>query len=223
VAGRRLYLRDNRRLLCYDIAADALEKPVTAPRLVNVSLVPAQTADAGSRPPATEAESDVIFVPTPDDVVAEMLAMAEVTAHDVVYDLGSGDGRIVLAAARVYGSKAVGYETDPQLVEQSRSLIRDQELGGRVTIHQADLFTADLTGADVIAVYLPTELMTRLLPQLEKLKPGARIISHQFRIPGFPPQRTRTVVSSEDGEPHRLFLWTAPLQSEAPPQELRRP
>jgi SAM-dependent methyltransferase len=223
VAGRRLYLRDNRRLLCYDIAADALEKPATAPRLVTVSLVPTQTADAEPRPVSTEAESDAIFVPTPNDVVAEMLALAEITAHDVVYDLGSGDGRIVLAAARAYGSKAVGYETDPELVKHSRILIRDQELGGRVTIHHADLFTADLTEVDVIATYLPTELMTRLLPQFEKLKPGARIVSHQFRIPGFPPQRTRIVVSSDDGEPHRLFLWTAPLQSEGQPQELRRP
>jgi predicted RNA methylase len=155
--------------------------------------------------------------------MAPYTRLAEVTEHDVVFDLASGDGRIVLAAARVYRSKAVGYETDPQLVEQSRSLIRDQELEGRVTIHQADLFTADLTGADIIAVYLPTELMTRLLPQLEKLKPAARIVSHQFRIPGYPPQRTRTIISSEDGEPHRLFLWTAPLEREGPPQEPRRP
>jgi outer membrane protein assembly factor BamB len=223
VAGRRLYLRDNRRLLCYDLAADARKKPAAAPRIANVSLVPAQVADAESPRPSVAAQPDAIYVPTPDDVVAAMLKLADVTARDVVYDLGSGDGRIVLAAARDYGATAVGYETDSELVEQSRGLARDHQLEGLVTIHPTDLFAADLSAVDVIAVYLPTELMTRLLPQFQKLKPGARIVSHQFRIPGFPPHRTLTVVSAEDGEPHRVYLWTAPLEGEAPPQKLRIP
>jgi protein-L-isoaspartate O-methyltransferase len=180
-------------------------------------------ADSESPQPSGAAKSDAIYVPTPDDVVAAMLKLAEVTARDVVYDLGSGDGRIVLAAARDYGATAVGYETDAELVEQSRGLVRDDQLERLVTIHQTDLFAADPSAADVIAVYLPTELMTRLLPQFEKLKPGARIVSHQFRIPGFPPHRTLTMVSAEDGEPHSVYLWTAPLEGEAAPQELRIP
>jgi SAM-dependent methyltransferase len=190
--------------------------------IANVSLVPAQVADSESPRPTSATGSDAIHVPTPDDVVVAMLKLAEVTARDVVYDLGSGDGRIVLAAARDYGATAVGYETDSELVEQSRGLVRDHRLDALVTIQQTDLFAADLSAANVIAVYLPTELMTRLLPQFEKLKPGARIVSHQFRIPGFPPHRTLTVISAEDGEPHRLYLWTAPLEKEAPPQQPMR-
>ena len=228
VAGGRLYLRDNRRLLCYDISGDALRKPARNTKTTDLSLAWAdrpKTAPSSAETGAHASRAlDAIFVPTPDDVVARMLTMAEVRKEHLVYDLGSGDGRIVIAASRTYGSKAVGFEIDPDLVKQSRESVRRNGLDGLVTIEERDLFKADLATADVIALYLPPELLARLFPQLEKLKPGARIVSHQFRIPGFPPERMTTVTSSEDGEPHRVYLWTAPLKmEELAPEGIRRP
>lgn len=209
VAGGRLYLRDNRRLLCYDISATNAGNPAQVPRVVDVSL--SQGRSATREATEVSPESDAIFVPTPDDVVARMLDIAGVTSRDTVYDLGSGDGRILLAAARSHGSKAVGYEIDRELVDEARKSARKQRLDSLLTIHHTNLFTADLAGADVVALYLPSDILTRLLPQFEKLKPGARIVSHQFRIPGVAPDRSVTMVSSEDGEPHRVYLWKTPL------------
>ncbi|MEW6157792.1 MAG: PQQ-binding-like beta-propeller repeat protein [Verrucomicrobiota bacterium] len=122
VAGRRLYLRDNTQLLCYDIAADAFEKPRREPNLVQVGLpVNRVKAQSASTPGiGRDRAPDAIYVPTPDDIVEKMLQLAKVKKEEVVYDLGSGDGRIVLAAARQYGCKAVGYEIDPRLVKEAR-------------------------------------------------------------------------------------------------------
>ena len=220
VANGRLYLRDNRRLLCYDVRADALGKPRAEPKTLTVALNTASTP-AGNTPPALPRAGvgrapDAIFVPTPHDVVDQMIASAALTADSVLYDLGSGDGRIVIAAARKHGCRAVGYEIDPRLVAESREQVRAQGFDHLVRIEHADLFTADLRGADVVAVYLPSELLERLRPQLDQLKPGARIVSHQFTIPGVGLGTSLGVVSTEDGDRHRVYRWTAPLQSGPP-------
>ena len=135
---------------------------------------------------------------------------------DLVVDLGSGDGRIVVLAAKKYGSRAVGYEIDPRLVAQSREKVKSEKLEKLVRIEHEDIFTLDLSDADVVTVFLPSPLLQRLLPQFQKLKPGARIVSHQFDIPGVPPTKSRRVTSSEDGDKHTLFLWTAPLKQARP-------
>jgi hypothetical protein len=188
---------------------------------VEVSVTKADRASAQPAP-GSDPLPEAVFVPTPEDIVERMLAMAELTAQDHLYALGSGDGRVVVAAARSCGSKAVGYEIDGQLVEQSRERIREHGVEALATIHHADLFTADLGDVDVVAVYLPPDMLARLLPQFEKLKPGARIISHQFCLPGFAPDRLATFVSNEDGEPHRLYLWITPLKKGEPPQPYGR-
>jgi len=215
VAGGRLYLRDSHRLLCYDISADAFTKPKTETKTIAISLTPAQTqAEAGSGTQTTGKyrAPDAIYVPTPGDVVEKMLELAEVKKENLVVDLGSGDGRIVIAAAKKYGSKAVGYELDERLIQESRANVVRSRVEPLVRIEHEDIFAVDLIGADVVAVYLPSPLLERLLPQLAKLRPGSRIVSHQFEIPGFPPHKTLAFQSQEDGDMHRLHLWIAPLK-----------
>lgn len=168
--------------------------------------VPAPTLPA-ERPPRL----DAVFVPTPRDVVLRMLELADVTERDLVMDLGSGDGRVVITAAREYGSRAVGYELDAVLVQRSRRVVQEQGLDPLVRIEERDLFTADLSQADVVVVFLPASLLQRLGPQLARLRPGARVLSHEFLIPGLPPAKTVRVKSTEDQAEHTIHLWIAPL------------
>ena len=157
---------------------------------------------------------DAVFVPTPHDIVERMFQEIEVKKTDLFVALGSGDGRYVIAAAKKFGCKAIGYEIDAQLVEQSREAVARQDLSALASIEHQDIFTLDLSGADVITVFLYPRLMERLIPQFEKLKPGSRILSHQFDMPGVKPDKQLIVESKEDGDKHRIFLWTAPLKKE---------
>jgi LEA14-like dessication related protein len=155
---------------------------------------------------------DVIYVSTPHDIVDKMLKMAEVTKEDVVYDLGCGDGRIPVAAAKKYGCRAVGYDLDPARVEESRQNAGKNNVEHLVTIEQKDIFTVDLRAADVITLYLLPEMNQALIPQLKKLRPGSRIVAHNFGIPGIEPDKVEGFISCEDGLEHKVFLWIAPLQ-----------
>ena len=152
---------------------------------------------------------DVPYVQTPDVVVREMLALASVGPRDVVYDLGAGDGRIVIAAARERGARGVGIEIDPALVAQAR---RDAERAGvadRVRFEATDLFDTDLREATVVTLYLSPEINARLrLRLLAELPPGARIVSHQFPMADWAP--VRTVKLSVEGREHILYLWVVP-------------
>jgi outer membrane protein assembly factor BamB len=220
IAGGRLYLRDNDRLLCYDVRADALAQPRAEPKTLSV-LLNRGSGPAGANPPAVsrtgvDRPPDVIFVPTPGDVVERMIGLAALDANSVLYDLGSGDGRIVIAAARTHGCRAVGYEIDPRLVEQSREAVRAQGLDHLVRIEHADFFTVDLSGADAVAVYLPSNLLDRLRPQFDKLKRGARIVSHQFRVPGTRYEPPVDLISKEDGDRHLVYHYTMPIQAPGP-------
>jgi outer membrane protein assembly factor BamB len=215
LANGRLYLREDEVLYCYDVRAASAGKPRA--EAVRVALPPfpppdVATASNQPRPDGKKRDPDALYVPTPHDVVEKMLELAKITKKDLVYDLGSGDGCIVLAAAKEYGCKAVGYEIDPELVKSSRDEIRRCQLQELVQIVQEDFFTTDLSKADVIAVYLPPRILERLLPQFTKLKPGARIVSHYFEIPGYKSEKSVTVDSKDDGGRHQLYLWTAPLQ-----------
>jgi len=159
-------------------------------------------------------EPDVIFVPTPRDVVDKMLELAQVKKSDLVYDLGCGDGRIVVAAAKKYGCKAVGYDINPVRVQESQKNVDANNVGSLVTIKQEDIFTLDLTKANVITLYLLPSLNVKLIPQLEKLKPGTRIVSHDFDMAGVTPDKVIKVDSKEDNRQHTVYLWTTPLKKE---------
>lgn len=152
---------------------------------------------------------DVPDVRTPLVVVNEMLRLGNVTADDVVYDLGSGDGRIVIAAARDRGARGVGFEIDPALVAQATERAQGLGLGGRVTFRRDDLFQADLREATVVTLYLSPALNRRLRPKLlSELRPGSRIVSHSFDMGDWAPARTLQVTSNEGT--HTLYLWVVP-------------
>jgi hypothetical protein len=145
---------------------------------------------------------DIFFAPTRQPIVDAMLRLAGVTAKDVVYDLGSGDGRIVVLAAQKYGAKGVGIELDPKLVVLSRQIASDSGVGSSVTFIEGDLFTADISPATVVTLYLSASMLRDLEVKLKaELHKGTRIVSHQFPIGRWEPARTITV----DGA--NLYLW----------------
>jgi len=160
---------------------------------------------APGQPPARR--PDVHFAATPQHVADAMLKLAHVTAADVVYDLGSGDGRIVILAAQKYGARGVGIEIDHSLLEISRQIARDGEVDQRVTFIEGDLFATDISAATVVTLYLSSSVNNRLEPKLKReLRPGARIVSHQFPIGNWMPTGTLRV-DDED-----LFLWIVPAR-----------
>ena len=178
-------------------------------------------------PVVPERKPDVIYVPTPRKVVEEMLRMAELRPDDVVYDLGCGDGRIVIAAAQLRGVKAVGYDIDPERVKEARANVRAAGVEHLVRIEQADVFTLDLTGASVITLYLLPQLNVRLMPQLARLRPGSRILSHNFDMRGAKPVEVRHVTVEpggdgdffvdEDGN-HTVYKWVVPWEPDVAPR-----
>jgi outer membrane protein assembly factor BamB len=165
-------------------------------------------------PPAEQGgvASDALFVPTPGDVVERMLELASPKPAETLFDLGSGDGRIVIAAAKRYGCRAVGYEIDRSLVERSRAAISGEGLSDRARIEYEDLLKADLSGAGVVTLYVGSRLTRLLLPKLEALPPGVRIVSHDATFRKVAPERTVKMTSREDGREHVLYLWTTPLK-----------
>jgi ankyrin repeat protein/outer membrane protein assembly factor BamB len=210
IAGGRLYLRDLDALFCYDLRGADFREPAPVWNILGRASERPAASPAGRSPGP---KPDAVFIPTPEDVVAKMLELAVVGKDDVVYDLGSGDGRILIAAAKRYGCRAVGYEIDPNLVQESRAKAKEAGLEDRVKVEAADLFSADLAPASVVTLYLGEANNRRLVPQLRKLKAGARIVSHahDLGIPGLKPEKTVRMMSREDGVEHVVHLWTAPL------------
>jgi SAM-dependent methyltransferase len=158
---------------------------------------------------------DVIFVPTPQEVVDKMLELANVSKKDVVYDLGCGDGRIVLTAARKYGCKAKGFDIDPKRIKECMDNFKKEkeEVQKLVKFERKNIFELDLSEASVVTLYLLPRLNVKLIPQLEKLKKGSRIVSHSFDMQGVKPDKVVTV-KGDDGIPHAVYLWTTPLKKE---------
>ena len=152
---------------------------------------------------------DVIFVPTHLAIVHAMLELAGVTREDVVYDLGCGDGRIVIAAAREYGARGVGVDLDPRRVREARANAARAGVEDRVTFRVENLFDTDLRTATVVTLFLSPELNARLLPKLSReLRPGTRIVSYRYGIAGWVPDRTVSVTLLETH--HSVYLWHVP-------------
>ena len=156
---------------------------------------------------------DVVFVGTPYDLVSTMLQMADVKKTDTIYDLGCGDGRILVLAAQKYGVQGIGYDIDPERVIESRQNVSKNNVQDLVKIIQADIFTLDLEKADVMPLYLHPDMMSKLVPQVEKMKPGSRIVCHEYGFPeAYQPDQKITVISNEDNAEHHLMLYTLPLK-----------
>lgn len=162
--------------------------------------------------PRTPRAPKALFVPTPHEVVAKMLEVATVTEKDTVVDLGSGDGRILIAAAKTTGAKAVGYEIDRQLADVSRDKIGEAGVEKLVTINEQDYYTANLSHVTVVMAFLYPAILEKLKTQLAKLKPGARIVTHTFEIPGVTPDSVTRFKESDGGDEYPIYLYTAPLR-----------
>ena len=161
----------------------------------------AQTAPAPLRSP------DVIFVPTPQEVVDAMLKLAKVSGTDVVYDLGSGDGRIPITAARTYGARGVGIDIDPQRIKEATANLQAAGQGDKVRFLNQDLFTTNISEATVVTLYLLPSLNLKVLPKLNaELKPGTRVVSHAFDMGDIKPQQTMNVNG------RTIYLWTVPIK-----------
>jgi len=179
---------------------------VTVVAVLGVSRASAQTAD-------------VVYVSTPHDVVAKMLEMANVTKDDVIYDLGCGDGRIVVTAAKRHGCKAIGYDIQKERVEEALRNVKKARVEKLVSIQRKDIFSLDLRPASVIMLYLLPKLNVKLIPQLDRLEPGSRIVSHEFGMEGVKPDKMVTFRSKEDNVEHTIFMWTTPLKKEKKEEE----
>jgi len=208
IANGRMYLRQEDRLFCYDIRKrePALNDPKEGPPKPQSIVLTAPSNAIGVAP-----EKEV-YVPTPQDVVDKMLELANVKNTDVLYDLGSGDGRIVIAAAKQHGCKATGYELDEALVKHSLENVDKAGMKDLASIEHKDVLTLDLSSASVVSVYFSEQFLEKLKPQFEKLKPGSRIVSHQFKIPGAIADKAVEIVSPFDGVKHTIYLWTIPLK-----------
>jgi len=175
--------------------------------LVSASIALGQKAGPSREP-------DVPYIPTTETAVKAMLELAAVKSSDVVYDLGCGDGRIVIAAAKSYGARGVGIDIDPALIREAKKNARQAGVEKRVEFREQDLFLANFREATVVTLFLLPAINKRLLPQLEALKPGTRIVSNTFEIGGWKPVR-EIVVTDDPADDyyfgsHRLFLWIVP-------------
>ena len=156
-----------------------------------------------------------VYAPTPHDVVDAMLKAADVRARDTVIDLGSGDGRIVLTAAKKFGATAIGYELDRELVAASRASLLEADVGDRAQIKHENMYGAELSSARVVTAYLFPGSLEKLKPQFRKMKEGALIVTHHFDIPDVEPVKQWTVRSQESGSDHRIWLYRTPLKEQS--------
>lgn len=155
-----------------------------------------------------EREPDVVYVPTPQEVVDEMLTLAKVTKNDVIYDLGSGDGRIPITAAQKYGARGIGIDINPERIQEARENSQKAGVTDLVEFRQQDLFKTDISKATVVTLYLLPELNVKLRPELfRQLKPGTRIVSHDFDMGDWKPER---VVQTKEGS--TIYYWVIPKE-----------
>ena len=167
-------------------------------------LTPLAPLRVHAQPAAPSRTPDVVYVPTPDEVVDAMLDVAKVTARDVLYDLGSGDGRIPIRAAQRFGTRGLGVDIDPQRIAEASANAKAAGVADKVKFMLGDLFELDLAPATVITLYLLPQLNLKLRPRLLKLKPGTRIVSHEFDMDDWRPDRTLRI------NMRTVHFWTVP-------------
>ena len=187
-------------------------------RLTLVCLValPALFAD-DKKKDDDEGKNRVVYWPTPQEVVDKMLELADVKKDDVVYDLGCGDARIPVTAAKRYKVKAYGFDIDPERIKDSLVNVKKNKVEDLVTIQKKDIFTLDLKDASVVTLYLLPSLNVKLMPQLAKLKPGSRIVSHDFDMQGAKPKKIVKVQAADHNgqmREHLVYLWVVPWEKE---------
>ncbi len=196
--------------ICFGVTICVLFVTVASPAFANVRRV---GRSAGTQRPSRRTKPirkpDVIYYSTPPETVNEMLRMARIKKGDVLYDLGSGDGRIPIAAAQQYGVRAVGIEIDPKLITEAEKNAREANVSSLVSFRNDDMFRTSLRDATVVTLYLSEKLNVLLRPKLlRELRPGTRIVSHDFRMGDWPPEQA---VKVPWGKLYRtVYLWTVP-------------
>ncbi|KAM3104723.1 class I SAM-dependent methyltransferase [Phormidesmis sp. 146-33] len=190
--------------------AIAMRKKLALGVFVSFSLLATPLIHAQTTPTPVPIKPDVPYVPTPESVVMEMLKIGNVTANDVVYDLGSGDGRLVITAVQKFGAKrGVGVEINPGLVNKSNENAKQAGVSDRVQFLQQDLFKTNFQEASVVTLYLLPKINLELRPKLlSELKPGTRVVSHAFGMGDWRPDRT--ILVQDGGRPRTIFLWVIP-------------
>ncbi len=192
----------NRRQILIALAALLLAPHAAQSQTVS----PPQPGDEVYRPSHGQAGKDVVWIPTPDAMVMEMLKAVKVTKDDLVYDLGAGDGKIAIAAAKEFGARAVGIEYNPDMAALARRNVERAGVADRVKIIAGDIFVEDFSEATVVTLYLLPDLNVKLRPILLKMKPGTRVVSHQFHMRDWEADEVLRVAHS-DG-----YVWTVPAQ-----------
>ncbi len=182
----------------------------TITRVKTVSFVAGEPLSVDLTKAQPDDKAVIRFVPTPDDVVAEMLKLAKVGKDDVVYDLGCGDGRLVIAGVKAGAKKGIGIDIDPERVKESKAAAEKAGVKDKVEIRQGDVLDIkDLSDATVVLIYMSDELGALLKPKLlATLKPGTRVVSHRFTLGDWKPDQTIKVTGKEDNEEYTLHLWT---------------
>jgi SAM-dependent methyltransferase len=180
-------------LLIGGIAAQALSAQTTR-----------EDCEKSYKPSTGQAGKDVVWVPTNDPLVTRMLEMAQVSKNDLVYDLGAGDGKIAIAAAKQFGARAVGVEYNPDMAQLAQCMVRAEGVADKVKVIQGDIFETDFTAANVVTLYLLPELNVKLRPTILKMKPGTRVVSHSFLMDDWRPDESSV---STDGA---AYLWIVP-------------
>ena len=173
-----------------------------------LALILAAAVAASAQTPSTRKEPDVPYVPTHEKVVAEMLKVAKVKKSDVLYDLGSGDGRIVITAAQRFGTRGTGIELLPALVQEARDNARKAGVSELAKFVEGDIFEANISDATVVTLYLLPAVNMKLRPKLLELRPGTRIVSHNYDMGDWKPEKT-IKLNLPDGE-HIVFYWVVP-------------
>ncbi len=177
--------------------------------VLSFAIIAALTAPSSAQQaaPTPLRSPDVIFVPTPQEVVDAMLKLAKVSASDIIYDLGSGDGRTPITAAKTYGARGVGIDIDPQRIKEAMENLKIAGVADKVRFLNQDLFTTNISEATVVTLYLLPSLNLKVLPKLNaELKPGTRIVSHAFDMGEIKPQQTQNVNG------RTIYLWTVPIK-----------
>ncbi len=177
----------------------------------NVSNGVSQTGNTAATPAnvAPKLELDVPYVPTHETVVDEMLKMAEVKGTDVLYDLGSGDGRIPITAAQRFGTRGVGIDLNPVRVKEANENAQKSNVTDKVRFIEGDLFEQDFSEATVVTLYLLPDVNLKLRPKILEMKPGTRIVSHNYDMGDWEPEKSKTV-QTPNGETHYVYFWRVP-------------
>lgn len=177
----------------------------------NVAAAPTTAPSVSPSPQRTARPLDVPYVPTHETIVDEMLKMAEVKSTDVLYDLGSGDGRIPITAAKRFGTRGVGIDLNPERIREANANAEAAKVTDKVKFIEGDIFEQDFSEATVVTLYLLPDVNIKLRPKILAMKPGTRVVSHNYNMGDWAPEKSKTI-KTPDGVEHFVYFWRVPAK-----------